>query len=293
MADIRIGISGWSYAKWRNSFYPDDLPKKKDLEYASRQFTSIEVNGSFYSLFSPGTWRRYYEETPPGFLFAVKGSRFITHIKQLRDIRGPLANFLASGILELKEKLGPILWQFPARHLAPERFGDFLDLLPKNTAAASRLAHDHDQRVSGRASLSIDRNRRLRHALEIRDPNALTPAFVRLLRRHGVALVFSDSGKWPYFEEITAGFVFLRLHGSPQTYASRYSDADLDRWAGKIRLWTSGQEPAEAARITDRIPPRRKTRDAYVYFDNDAEGHAPRDALRLMERLSVTSGDRD
>ncbi|MFO7963034.1 MAG: DUF72 domain-containing protein [Desulfobacterales bacterium] len=287
MTDIRIGISGWTYGNWHGDFYPEDLPKRKELEYAGRIFNSIEVNGSFYTLIKPDTWRRYYEQTPPGFLFAVKGSRFITHTKKLKDIKTPLANFFASGFLELREKLGPILWQFSARGPEKGRYEAFLELLPKNTKEAAELAKHHDHRLSGRASTRVDRNRRIRHAFEIRDEKLFVPEFVRLIRRHGVALVFSDSGKWPYIEEITGGFVYLRLHGSPHTYASRYSDKDLDRWADSIRRWTSGSEPDHPERITDRKPPQRKTRDAYVYFDNDYHGHAPHDACRLMARLGV------
>ncbi len=286
MPRLRIGISGWQYGNWHGDFYPKDLARRRELGFASRQFNSIEVNGSFYSLIKPETWRRYYEETPSGFLFAVKGSRFITHLKQLKDIRVPLANFFASGLLELREKLGPVLWQFPARRLDRDRFDAFLDLLPRDTEEAARLAQNHDQRLSGRASMRIDRKRHLRHALEIRDPDLLTPALIGRVRRHGMALVFADSGKWPYVEEVTAGYVYLRLHGSPHTYASRYSDEDLDRWADRIRHWIAGREPSRPERITDRKPPPRKSRDAYVYFDNDSQGHAPHDASRLTERLS-------
>lgn len=291
MPEIRIGISGWTYDRWRGDFYPEDLPKSRELEYASRKFNSIEVNGSFYSLISPKSWKKYYDQTPAGFLFAVKGSRFITHNKKLKDIRGPLANFFASGLLELKEKLGPILWQFPSRGVNPDRFPEFFELLPANTEEASALAHRHDRRVSGRTSMSADRKRRIRYAVELRDPDLFSPEFVRLARQHGAALVFSHcGGNWPYTEEPTGGFVYIRLHGAPHTYASRYSDSDLDRWAEKIRRWADGKEPSLPARITDRKPPARKSRDAYIYFDNDSEGHAPHDARRLMERLSVTGG---
>jgi uncharacterized protein YecE (DUF72 family) len=288
MQDLRIGVSGWTYKNWHDDFYPGDLPKSRALEFASRQFNSIEVNGSFYSLISPDTWRRYHEVTPVDFVLAVKGSRFISHNKRLKEVDVPLANFFASGLLELKEKLGPILWQFSPRPIPVERFERFLEILPRETGEASELAERHDERVR-RTSWKIDRSRRIRYALEIRDPDLLTPDFVRLARNHGVALVFSDSGRWPYTEEITAGFVYLRLHGSPHTYTSRYSDPALDQWAEKVRRWTSGNEPSEPERITDRKPPPRKTRAAFVYFDNDAEGHAPQDARRLMDRLSVSA----
>ena len=180
MPRLKIGISGWNYDNWHGDFYPEDLPRRKDLGFASRQFNSIEVNGSFYSLIKPEIWRRYYEETPAGFLFAVKGSRFITHLKRLRTSRTPLANFFASGLLELKEKLGPILWQFPASSLSQDRFeANFSSCCPKTPRRPPGLARKHDQRLSGRASMRIDRKRRLRHALEIRYPDLLSPGFVR------------------------------------------------------------------------------------------------------------------
>jgi uncharacterized protein YecE (DUF72 family) len=287
MAEIRIGVSGWSYDPWRGAFYPEGLPRRRELEYASRRFNSIEVNGSFYSLLRPETYRRYRETAPEGFLYAVKGSRFITHAKKLLGVDVPLANFFASGVLRLEDQLGPILWQLPRMTWATERVARFLDLLPADAAAASRLARQHDRRVSGRASMAVHENRPIRHALELRHEHFFAEDVVRACRENGVALVFSDSGDWPYTEELTAGFVYLRLHGSPQTYASDYEEPRLERWAERIRTWAGGAEPADAARITDRKPPRRKSRDAYVYFDNDGHAHAPRNARDLAAKLGV------
>jgi uncharacterized protein YecE (DUF72 family) len=283
-----VGISGWSYDGWIGDFYPEDLPKKRQLEYASRHFNSLEINGSFYSLQRPETYRDWYDRTPNGFLFAVKGSRFITHNKKLGNAETPLANFFASGVLRLEEKLGPFLWQVPENLRFDEgRVDGFLRLLPRDTEAASRLARKHDDRVKGRSSLKADRRRRLRHAVEVRHESWLCDEFVGLARRHGVAIAFADSGSWPYVEELTAGFVYLRLHGSPETYASNYGDARLDRYAERIRAWMGGGEPEDAERITDRRPPRRKTRDVYVYFDNDGRGRAPWNVLALAERLGI------
>ena len=290
MPETRIGISGWTYPRWRGDFYPKGLVQRKELEYAAGKFNSIEVNGSFYGLLKPGAWRQYYERTPDGFLFAVKAGRFISHTKKLNDIRVPLANFFASGPLELKEKLGPILWQFPARGPKMERFTEFLQILPIDTDAAMQLARSHDNRVSD--PVHPGKNRPIRYAFEIRDPAMFSSEFCALLRRHGAALVFSHSGSFPYAEEVTTGFVYLRLHGAPHTYADPYSDEDLDQWAEKIRCWTSGSEPANPHRITDQKPPARKARDAYIYFDNDGLGHAPHDALRLAERLAKPSEKR-
>ncbi|RJQ80629.1 MAG: DUF72 domain-containing protein [Desulfobacteraceae bacterium] len=287
MAQIRIGTSGWSYAGWRGKFYPPDLSGKKQLAYVSSRFNSLEINGSFYSLLSPKAYRNYRETTPGGFLCAVKASRFITHIKRLKEIRTPLANFFASGVLKMEDKLGPILWQLPKVKFNPEILEAFLQELPKDTQQAARLAREHDERVEGKADFTIEDNRPLRHAVEFRGEDFFVPECVRILRRHGVALVFSHSGSWPYTEELTAGFAYIRLHGAPHTYASNYEPEQLDWWAGRICAWASGEEPPDAQRITDIKPPRRKARDVYVYFDNDHHAHAPVNAKELMQRLEV------
>jgi uncharacterized protein YecE (DUF72 family) len=288
VTDIRIGISGWTYQGWRGPFYPDDLPHRRELEFAARQFNAIEINGTFYSLQRPDSFRRWRDETPDGFRFAVKGSRFITHMKQLRDVATPLANFFASGILRLEEKLGPILWQFSdrMRHDA-DRFARFLDLLPRSSAEATRLARRHDARLTGRASYHTETDRPVRHALEIRHPSFLVPEFVALLRSHGVALVFSDAAtEWPYTEDVTTDFVYLRLHGAEELYASGYDAASLDRWADRVRSWTRGREPTDASRAGPAAPAADR-RDAWVFFDNDAKVHAPFDAMELADRLDV------
>jgi len=286
MATVRVGLSGWSYDSWRGEFYPDDLPRRRELAYASRRFNSLEVNGSFYSLLKPDTYRGWYEGTPPWFRFALKGSRFITHNKKLKDVDTPLANFLASGLLALKEKLGPIVWQLPASlRFDADRIGTFLDSLPRDTEAAARHAARHDSRVRGRSYTDIDRRRRLRHALEVRDESYFCPEFVRLLRRTGTSLVFSDSADWPLRQEVTAGWIYIRLHGSRETYASAYGDDELDEWARWIALWYDARQPRRADTITDRKPPQRENRDVYVYFDNDQQANAPRDARRLLDRL--------
>ncbi len=283
MSSVRIGPSGWSYDSWQGDFYPDWLPKARRLEYVGRHFSAVEVNGSFYSLLSAKTWDKYGRETPESFRFAVKGSRFITHNKQLGDVRGPLANFLASGLLLLGKKLDVILWQFPARRAVdPERLDAFVRLLPGDTNAAAALAGEHDDRVDDPVT-SADSNHRIRHAVELRHPDDLTAERVGALRDAGIALVFSHASDWPYVEEVTAGFIYLRLHGAPKTYASRYPPPELRRWAARLERWRAGEEPDDAERITDGKPPPRKGRDAYVFFDNDSEGHAPHDARRLME----------
>ncbi|MDX1567646.1 MAG: DUF72 domain-containing protein [Longimicrobiales bacterium] len=288
MAKIRIGPSGWDYDNWKGDFYPEDLPRTRRLRYVAGRFDTLEVNGSFYSLLRASTYRDWYQETPRDFRFAVKGSRFITHSKKLADVRLAVANFMASGILALDQKLGPILWQLPARHVFDrDRLDSFLQLLPRTTEEAFVLADGHDERVpepfvgkdEGRS------NHLIRHVLEPRNESFFSPEAVGILRDAGVALAVSHAGDWQRREELTAGFAYVRLHGAPETYHSGYGDEELDGWAGKIRCWAVGEEPEDAARITERAAPSRKGRDVYVYFDNDAEGHAPYDALNLKERL--------
>jgi uncharacterized protein YecE (DUF72 family) len=287
-AELRIGISGWNYPTWRRGFYPAGLPHRRELEYASRQFNSIEINGTFYGLQKPESFRRWYETAPPGFRFAVKGSRFVTHMKKLRDVKTPLANFFASGVLRLDEKLGPILWQFgPQWPLDLGRVEAFLDMLPRTTAEAARLARRHDARVTGRSWTRIDRERPLRYAFEPRHPSWFTPALLRLLRRHRVALVFADSAaKFPYAEDLTTDFVYVRLHGWGDLDAGGSVDVPLERWARRIYAWSCGLEAEDPVRIEERAARLATRRDVYVYFDNAAKVHAPFDALNLGRKLT-------
>lgn len=287
MKELRIGVSGWSYGEWRGRFYPNGLPRRRELEYLSRQLNSIEINGSFYSLQRPSSYARWYDETPPDFRFAIKGSRFITHMKKLNDPEVPLANFFASGVLRLGEKLGPILWQLPPNlGYREDRLAHFLELLPRDTHAAAQLARRHDRRLEGRSWTRAQTDQRIRHAFEIRHPSFLDPGFMTLLRQHQAALVFADTaGIFPYAEEVTADFVYIRLHGANAIYASSYTDAELQWWGVRIDTWRIGGEPEGARRITDLQPPGREGRDIYVYFDNDIAAHAPHDALRLTRLL--------
>ena len=286
--DLRIGISGWTYTPWRGVFYPKGLAHHRELEFASRQHNSIEINGSFYSLQRPSSYARWYAETPPGFVFSVKGPRFITHMKKLRDVETPLANFFGSGVLALREKLGPILWQFPPNFgWNEERFRAFFELLPRDTEEAANIAKLHDAKLKHGAHTTTDAVRPLRYAVEIRHPTFLVPEFFALLRRYNIAFVFADAaGKWPYTEDLTSNFVYCRLHGAEQLYVSGYTDSALDWWAARLVEWRRGRQPPDARLIAETKWKAGK-RDIYVYFDNDAKVHAPFDARKLAGRLSV------
>jgi uncharacterized protein YecE (DUF72 family) len=212
-------------------------------------------------------------------------------MKRLKDVETPLANFFASGVFELRAKLGPILWQFPPMLRFDEaRFDAFFALLPRDTEAALALARRHDHRLDGRASLEIDRRRPLRHAVEVRHDSFVDERFVALLRRHRVALVVADTaGRWPLKEDVTADFVYVRLHGDEELYASGYGERALERWAERIRAWSRGAQPADARLISAKAPRKRASRDVYCYFDNDVKVHAPYDAAMLMRRLGLPS----
>ncbi|MGW8339643.1 DUF72 domain-containing protein [Xanthomonas axonopodis pv. khayae] len=286
---IRIGISGWRYARWRGTFYPAGLAQRRELEYAAGCFPSVEINGSFYSLQRPESFQRWHDQTPEDFVFSVKGPRFITHMKRLRDCEQALANFFASGVLRLGAKLGPILWQLPPTlRFDAELLDAFLGSLPRDSEAALARARKRDTALmQGRSALAIDRRRPIRHALEVRHDSFCDPACMRLLRRHNVAVVVADTaGKFPYLEDVSADFVYVRLHGDAQLYASGYSDPALDRWAARIAAWAGGAEPDDAARVGARAR-KRAMRDVYCYFDNDMKVHAPFDARGLMQRLQL------
>lgn len=286
MSETRIGISGWRYPPWRGVFYPPGLPQHSELEYAARILPTIEINGTFYSLQTPDNFQHWYDHTPPGFIFSVKGSRYITHIRRLKEIDIPLANFFASGIFNLREKLGPILWQFPPNfRYDHDRMSGFFDLLPRDTEQALHLARRRDKRMTGRARLAIGAKRSLRYAIEIRNDSFLAETFVELLRAHNIALVIADTArKWPYREDVTADFLYLRLHGDQEIYASGYTDEALIRWAQRIHLWREGLQPDDAHLISLHQPPRIP-RDIYCYFDNDIKVKAPFDAQSLISKL--------
>ncbi len=284
----RIGISGWRYGPWRGDFYPTGLPRHQELAFAAERFDSIELNGSFYSLQRPESYARWYSDVPAGFEFAIKGSRYISHMLRLTGVETALANLLASGVFALREKIGPFLWQLPpTMPFDQATLARFFALLPRTGEQAAALARLHDERVAGRTRLDVDPRSRFRHALEVRHASFVTPAFVELLREHRIGLVVADTaGKWPLLEDLTADFVYVRLHGDSKLYEGGYTSAALDRWAEKVDAWLDGREPAAASTIG---PPaaRRAHRDVYVYFDNDIKVRAPYDAISLAAKLAA------
>jgi uncharacterized protein YecE (DUF72 family) len=287
---IRIGISGWRYKPWRGTFYPKNLRQREELQFASKVLSVIEINGTFYSLQRPQSYVQWYEQTPAGFVFSLKGPRYITHMRRLRDIERPVANWFASGLFNLREKLGPIVWQFPPNFTYDhERMRAFLALLPRDTASAAILARRRDAFMKGRTRLAFDANRPLRYALEVRHHSFANPAFIELLCAHNVALVISESARqWPMIQDVTADFIYMRLHGDKQLYRSGYSNKALERWAARIAAWHRGSEPADAKKVVPRRTPVRRRRDVYCFFDNtDVKLRAPFDAQTLMAKLGL------
>jgi uncharacterized protein YecE (DUF72 family) len=270
-----IGISGYDYPGWRGSFYPPDVPRRHWLAFASRVFNSVELNGTFYSLKSPDTYARWAAATPDaGFMFAIKGGRFITHNLKLRNCDAAMGNFLASGILALGARTGPFLWQLPASYrFDAERMDTFMRQLPRSSTDAEAIARQHDHRLRRGALVDAPARVPYRHAFEVRHPSYFHDEFYDILRANDCAFVIADTaGRYEYAEQVTADFVYVRLHGSSALYASDYTDEELAAWADRIRRWTSTEG---------------RSRDVYVYFDNDAKVHAPHNAMQLADLLGM------
>jgi uncharacterized protein YecE (DUF72 family) len=277
---IRVGISGWTYPPWRGVFYPKGLVQKEELSYAASQFRTIEINGTFYALQKPESYAAWAEATPEDFVFSVKGSRYITHIRRLQEPRALLANFLASGLLRLGAKLGPILWQMPPNfQFDAARLQPFLAALPHDTEHAAALAREHDSRLDNRDWTDPGGHRAVRHAMEIRHESFRDSAFIDLLRKYKVALVCADTEAWPRLADVTADFIYCRLHGAEELYASGYDAKAIDAWAGRARTWSAGGTPEDLDRLAK--PAAHKKRDVFVYFDNDIKVRAPHDAKAL------------
>ena len=274
---MRVGTAGWSV--------PSALGAQgSQLQRYAAQLSCVEINSSFYRPHRVATYARWAASVPEGFRFAVKAPRYITHILRLRDPQVPLANFIASGLLRLGVHLGPILWQFPPNfRFDAARIAAFLKMLPHDTGQAAALGRKHNGKLRAPAWLEVDMRRSMRHAFEIRHESFRCQEFIDLLRAHDVALVCADSVEWPRLMDLTSDFVYCRLHGSEELYASGYDNVALDVWGGRIKAWARGEEPEDAERVGGKARPRK--RDVFVFFDNDKKVRAPANAMELIRRL--------
>lgn len=288
---IRVGMSGWRYDEWRGTFYPEKLAQRRELEYASRQLNSIELNGTFYSLQKPKSYLEWSKETPDGFVFAVKGTQFITHERRLENVATPLANFLAQGLLRLGRKLGPILWQFPpAFKFNPQLLQDFFDLLPRTHKQAASYARQRDEWMAERSWLEVEEDLPLRYAIETRNKSFAVPEYISLLRKNNIAVVVADTEKWPRMMDVTADFVYCRLHGNEDIYPNGYDAEGIDRWARRVLAWSHGEEVIDGVRVHPEPGEKLAARDVFVYFDDDVKVRAPHDAVSLMRRIQELAG---
>jgi len=267
-AAIRVGVGGWTYEPWRDNFFPAGLPHSRELEYASRRLTAIEVNGTYYRTQSPKSFAKWRDETPDGFVFSVKASRYATNQKVLADAGDSVRRFVDSGIAELGAKLGPVVWQFmPTKRFDAADFGAFLGLLPTRVAGLP-----------------------LRHVMDVRHPSFVAPEYLALARRHGVATVFADSDEYPSFCDLTGSFVYGRLMRTEPEIETGYPRKAIDRWAERARLWVAGDEPDDLPRVEPRSSKRAQARDVFLFFISGAKERAPAAAMALLERLDQAGG---
>ena len=283
---VRIGISGWTYPPWRKTFYPDKLAQKDELGYASTIFRSIEINGTFYSLQKPESFDKWAAATPEDFVFSVKAPKYITHIQRLKEVDSPVSNFLASGLLKLGPKLGPIFWQLPPYlKFDAARIEAFLKLLPHSTGEAASVAKRHDKWMEKRAWTKVAEDQPLRHSLEVRHESFRVPEFVDLLRKYDVAIVCADTNEWPRMMDVTSDFLYVRMHGPEALYEDGYDGKTLNRWADRVATWARGKEPEDAERVTGKAGGKSKPRDVFVYFDIDKKVLSPANAQEMMKRV--------
>ena len=259
---IRIGIGGWTFEPWRGVFYPKGLPHAKELAYASERLTSIEVNGTFYRTQTPATFRKWASEVPKGFVFSIKGSRFVTNRRVLAEAGDSIKRFLDSGVTELGEHLGPLLWQFaPFKKFEEADFGGFLELLP------DKFNGHH-----------------LRHVVEVRHDSFLTPEFIALLRKFSMPVVFTDHVEFPSIADVTGDFVYARLQQGKDTVPTAYPPKEISAWAGRLAEWAKGGEPDDLNRVGP-AGKKAKPRDVYAYVIHEGKVRAPAAAIALIERL--------
>ena len=260
---IRVGIGGWTFAPWRDNFYPKGLVQRRELEFASRHVSSIEINGTYYGTQKPATYAKWRDETPDDFVFSAKAPMRIMQSRQLAKTWPQIEDFVG-GIAELGDKLGPLVWQFDAGlKLERESFATFCDLLPRE--------------ANGRT---------LRHVLDVRDPVFVDVDYLALVRRHGFATVFTDSPDYPSFADVTTNFVYARLMRSRGGIVSGYPGDELDEWAQRARRWAQGGEPGDLPKI-EAVAATAKPRDVFVYFISAAKERNPAAAMALIERLSA------
>ncbi len=260
---IYLGIGGWTFAPWRGVFYPKGLPHAKELAYASERLTSIEVNGTFYRTQSPATFRKWASEVPDGFVFSIKGSRFVTNRRVLKEAGESIERFLNSGVTELGPKLGPLLWQFaPFKKFDEADFGGFLELLP---ATFNGL--------------------KLRHVVEVRHDSFKTPEFIALLRKFKIAVVFTDHDTYPNIADITGDFLYARLQRGEDTITTAYPPKQIKAWAGRLQTWADGKEPKDLPRVDAKAKPKAVPRDVFAYVIHEGKVRAPAAAMALIERL--------
>lgn len=260
---IRAGMGGWTFEPWEGTFYPDGLSKKKQLEYASRQVPTIEVNGTYYSGFKPDTYAKWAAETPDDFIFSIKGNRFVTNRKVLAESGESMKKFFAQGLEELGPKLGPIVWQFaPTKRFEPDDFEAFLRLLPETHAGA-----------------------RLRHVLEVRHASFAVAEFVALARKYAMAICYAHHHDYPEIADVTADFVYARLQKGEDTIPTAYAPDDLDRWAERAKLWAAGGQPGDLPLADPTRTPERRPRDVFVYIIHEGKIRAPQGAQAFMARL--------
>jgi uncharacterized protein YecE (DUF72 family) len=259
---IHVGIGGWTFAPWRGVFYPDGLPHAKELSYAASHLTSIEINGTFYRTQTPATFRKWASEVPDGFIFSVKGPRYVTHRGELKEAGESIERFLNSGVIELGDRLGPLLWQFPPfKKFNEADFGSFLELLPKDFHGSP-----------------------LRHVVEVRHASFCVPEFIRLLRKFETAVVFSEHETYPAIADVTADFLYLRLQMGEDTIATAYLEGAIADWAARLRAWIGGRAPADLPCI-EAAPAKIKPSDIFVYFIHEGKVRAPAGAMALIEKL--------